>query len=202
MRIDSDRDEVADDVTRVGFTIHSNKFYEVSRDLGGRPRVWRPIIFPVRSLIDTVGQGREPWRAIGRVQFFIGESSYAHGTKLTFDVAEVKLLRFKAPMIRNVDVPAIMMLPQPRLPVNLTLMGERPGARGVHLVKAVLADEQGRTLTERTQDLADGDTLLLDVSGIKPGSCRLQVAVQTPGGAVQSQAERVIECVPGPFWEN
>ena len=202
MRVDSDRDEVADDVTPVGFTLHSNKFYEVGRDLGGRQRVWLPVIFPVRSLIDTVGQGETPWRAIGRVQFFISERRYAHGTNLTFDVAEVKLLRFNAPMIRNVDVPAFVMLPHPRLAVNLTLMGRRPDTRGIHVVKAVLADEQGRSRAERTQDLADGDSLLLDANGIKPGNYRLQVAVQTAGGAVLSQSVRVIECVPGPFWRD
>ncbi|MCK5801193.1 MAG: hypothetical protein KAI66_00105 [Lentisphaeria bacterium] len=202
MRIDSDRDEVADDVTSVGFTIHSNKFYEVSRDLGGRQRVWLPVLFPVRSLIDAVGQGDEPWRAIGKVQFFIGESNYAHGTNLTFDVAEVKLLRFKAPMIRAVDVPASLLLPQSRLAVNLTLMGKRPDTRGTFVTKMVLLDEKGRSRVEKTQDLVDGDTLLLDTSGIKPGSYRLRVAVQAVGGAVQSQAECAIECVPGPFWQD
>ncbi len=199
MRIDSDRYEVADDTTPVGFTIHSNKFYEVTRDLGGRQRVWLPVLFPVREMISAVGQGEETWRAVGRVQFFIAERRYADGTHLTFDVAEVKLLRFKGPMIRNVDAPAFVMLPQPRLAVSLTLMGKRPDTRGVYLVKAVLADEHGRAQTKRTQDLAEGDMLLLDTHRLKPGSYRLQVAVQASSGPVMSQAERGIDCAPGPF---
>ena len=97
------------------------------------------------------------------------------------------------------DVPTSVMLPRRRLAVNLALMGKRPDSRGTHVVRAVLADERGRPRAERKQDLADGDPLLLDTSEIEPGSYRLQVAVQTPDGAVVSQSEHVIQCLPGLF---
>jgi len=202
MRVNSDRDKVADDTTPVGFTIHSNKFYEVVRDLGGRQRVWLPVLFSVRSMIDAVGRGETPWRAIRRIQFFIAERHYAHGTHLTFDVSELKLLRFKGPMIRAVDAAAFVMLPRTHLPVRVTLMGTRTKASEIHVLKAVLVDAQGRARAEQTQYLADGDLLMLDISGIKPGNYRLRVAVQTAGGVVLSQAERDIECLPGPFWQT
>ncbi len=202
IRVDSDRDEVADDTTPVGFTIHSNKFYEVTRDLGGRQRVWLPVLFPVREMIATVGRGLEPWRAIRRVQFFIAERRYQDGTHLTFDLAEVKLLRFKGPMIRSVEAPAFVMLPRPRLDVNLKLMGPRPERRGAYVARAALKDAQGRPAARAEQDLAAGARLVLDVGRLAPGAYRLETTVVSARGAVVSRAERRVECLPGPFWKE
>jgi hypothetical protein len=200
IRVDSDRDEVADDSTPVGFTIHSNKFFEVSRDLGGRQRVWVPVIFPVRDMIAQVGRGEKPWHAIERVQFFIAERRYAHGTHLRFDIAEVKLLRFKAPVIRSVSCPAVIMLPKKTLTPRVLIMGRRPAKRGALELEAVVLDERGRKLARCVRDLAADDVPPLDLTGVQPGTCRLRVAVRTPDGAEKSRVEQSLECLPGPFF--
>jgi len=59
VRVDSDRDEVADDSTPFGFLLASHKvtrrFFETLRDLGGRQRVWIPVRFSIKDLMDSVG---------------------------------------------------------------------------------------------------------------------------------------------------
>lgn len=202
MRIDSDRDEVADDTTPVGFTLHSNKFYEVSRDLGGRQRVWLPVLFSVQSMIDGVGQGVAPWRSIQKVQFFISERSYTHGTRLTFDVSEVKLLRFKSPIIRRITVPSSLLLPRETLPVSVEVMGARTVEPGSHTLEALLVDGRGRPQAKLRQDLAAGGDIQLGTSGLRPATYTLRVTILAADGRRCSQAENPLECVPGPFWEE
>jgi len=200
MRIDSDRDEVADDSTPVGFTIHSNRFYEVSRDLGGRQRVWLPVLFPIRSMIETVGQGEAPWRSIEKVQFFISERNYADGTNLTFDAAEVTLLRFRSPMLHRLNVPRFVTLPRPLLPVGFEVMGMRSVRKGTHTVDAALVDDRGRTQVESARDLATGGDLLLDTARLQPGTYTLTVAILRADGTTCSQSERRLEFMPGPLF--
>ncbi|MBT7301174.1 MAG: hypothetical protein HN849_16760, partial [Victivallales bacterium] len=205
MRFDSNRDEVADDTTPVGFTIHSNKFYEVTRDLGGRQRVWLPVLFPIRELIDLVGQGEEPWHAINKVQFFITERHYAHDTSFTFDVAEVKLLRFKAPMIRDIEAPRYAMLPRAVLPVALTLMGTgsvKPGTHSLTATLSPLGEQPAKAGIAHSQDLAAGSTLLLDTAGLRPGAYSLKVGIQTADGTDCGSKTQTIQFLPGPLVEN
>ncbi len=200
IRIDSDRDEVADNTTPVGFTIHSSEFFEVTRDLGGRQRVWLPVLFDVRSMIETVGQGEEQWRDIGLVQIYISESDYADRTDLTFDVAEVSLLRFKAPTIQQVDVARFVTLPQSALPVSFRVAGLRSVHEGTHNVTVSLVDARGQSRTETTGDLASDGSLALDIAGLQPGAHTMRLLITTADGQLVAQAERPVELIPGPTW--
>ena len=204
MRIDSNRDEVADDTTPVGFTIHSNKFYEVSRDLGGRQRVWLPVLFPIRELIDSVGQGEAPWRAINKVQFFITERHYAHGTDLTIDVAEVQLLRFKAPKIRSIEAPTYALLPRPNLPISVEIMGTRSVKPGAYTLVASLTRNgaPSKLALEVSQDLAVGSGFLLDTSKVEPGAYSLQMSIRKADGTLCGSEAKGIQFLPGPLLEK
>jgi len=200
MRVDSDRDEVADDSTPLGFTVHTNKFFETTRDLGGRQRVWLPVLFTVKDMIETVGRGVAPWRSIEKVQFFIAESKYAHGDNLTFDVAEVKLLRFKSPMISELDAPRYVMLPRKRLPVSFEVMGTGSVKKGSHTAKADLLDGRGTVAASASRDLSEPNTLVLDASRVKPGSYRLRLRIATAAGETCSESERQMETLAGPLY--
>jgi len=199
IRVDSDRDEVADDTTRFGFTVHSNKFFEVSRDLGGRQRVWVPVLFPVREMMARVGRGQAPWHSIQKVQFFIAESWYADRTRLVFDIASVKLIRFNSPVVRELAVPAFVATPQPLLPVRVDLMGTRSLRPGSHLLKVLMLDGDNRTVASRVRDLSDGGLLLLNTAHVQPGSYNLEVTVQTAKGRVCSRGYATLDRLPDPL---
>ena len=202
MRVDSDRDEVADDHTPIGFTIGSSRLFEGSRDLGGRQRIWLPILFPIRSMIDARGRGEAPWQSVDRLQFFIAERNYADGTNLTFDIAEVSLLRFKSPMISRIDVPQFVMLPQSVLPVGFELMGTRSVGEGSHTIEAALTDDHEQTQAEAVQDLAASDMLLLDTSQLQPGNYTLRIGILTADGKHSAASERRLVGLPGPLFDE
>ncbi len=203
IRVDSDRDEVADDSTRIGLSLRSHsqsqRLFETRVDLGDRQRQWIPLRFSVRELIDKAGVGREPWRSVSRVQLFIGESDYAHGTDLTFQVSDVKLLRFTSPAIQRVDVPAYVTLPRTRLPVSFDILGTRSVRQGSHTVTASLASADSRTRTTQQQDLAAGRAVILDTSTLVPGSYRLDLTIVDADGSTCAHDVRSIEAVNGPL---
>ena len=97
IRIDSDRDEVADDNTRIGLVVSSHgktkALYEKTVDLGGEQRVWIPVRFSVKQMMGAAEAATEPWKSISRIQLYISEHDYRHGTRMVFDVGEVSLLR-------------------------------------------------------------------------------------------------------------
>ncbi|NOY82536.1 MAG: hypothetical protein GXP31_16180 [Kiritimatiellaeota bacterium] len=199
IRVDSDRDEVADDTTPVGFTIQSNKFFEVARDLGGRQRVWVPVLFPVRDMIAQVGRGRAPWRSIRRVQFFIAERNYADGTRLIFDIAAAKLVRFNSPVVRDLAVPAFVLAPCSLLPVRVDLMGTRTVRPGTHRLTALLFDANKRPVLTQTRDLTAGGLFVLDTARVRPGPYSLEVTVRAAKGRVCSRARSTVEWLPDPL---
>ncbi|HCO93242.1 MAG TPA: hypothetical protein DIU00_04700 [Phycisphaerales bacterium] len=129
IRVDSNRDEVADDSTRLGLSLRSHgtprRLFETRVDLGDRQRQWIPLRFSLGELIDQAGVGRDPWRSISHVQLFVAESDYAHGTDITFQVQDIKLLRFTSLTIQRVYSPAYITLPRNRLAVSFGIMGTR-----------------------------------------------------------------------------
>lgn len=202
VRVDSDRDEVADDSTPLGFTVSSHKvtqrFFETRRDLGGHQRVWIPVRFSIKDLIEAGGLGPEPWSDISRVQLFISESDFAHNTNLTFDVAEGKLLRFKSPVISEITVPEYLLLPGTRLPVSFEVMGASSIKPGSHQVAASLVNSEGESIAQKKQDLAGQRVVVLDTLSISPGDYRLYLKITDAEGKLCWEETRDIEAVPGP----
>ena len=206
VRVDSDRDEVADDFTLLGFVLASHKvtqrFFETRRDLGGRQRVWIPMHFSIKDLMEEVGLGPDPWSDISRVQVFISENDYAHNTNLTFDVAEAKLLRFKSPVISQITVPEYLLLPNTRLPISFEVMGTNSVKPGSHEVIASLTTSEGQVITEQKQDLAGQRVVVLDTSSIPPGHYQLQLTIADAEGKLCSEETRYMEAIPGPDYDT
>ncbi len=117
---------------------------------------------------------------------------------LSFDVAEVRLLRFKSPMISRLHAPRFVMLPDSRLPIALEVMGTGSVTEGSHHVKASVIDSQGRIQAEEVQDLTAGRLLVLDLSRLTPGRCRLNVEITTAKGERCSQSSCQFEGLAGP----
>ena len=203
VRVDSNRDEVADDSTRIGLSLSSHgqppRLFETRVDLGDRQRQWIPLHFSLRELIDKAGVGPEPWRNLSRVQLFIAESDYAHDTDLVFQIRDVKLLRFTSPAIQRVDAPEYIMLPRTRLPVSFGILGTRSVRKGSHTITASLTDADGGTHATGRQDLADGHAVVLDTSALTPGRYRLHLTIADPQGETCSRMTQSLDAVRGPM---
>ena len=203
VRVDSNRDEVADDSTRLGLSLSSHgqprRLFETRAELGDRQRQWIPLRFSLREMIDTAGVGPAPWQSVSRVQLFIAENDYAHGTDVTFQISDVKLLRFTAPVIQRVNVPAYIMLPRTRLPVSMDILGTRSVGKGSHTITASFTSADGRAHTAQQQDLSEGRVVLVDTSTLSPGRHRLNLTITDADGTTCSHEMHSIEAVNGPL---
>jgi len=201
IRVDSNRDEVADDSTRLGLSLRSHgtpqRLFETRVDLGDHQRQWIPLRFSLGELIDQAGVGRDPWRSVSHVQLFVAESDYAHGTNLTFQVRDIKLLRFTSPTIQRVYTPAYVTLPRNRLAVLFGILGTRTVRKGSHTITVSLASTDDRTRMEQQQDLADGCVVILDTSTLVPGRYRLNLTIAAADGTTCAHKIQPIEAIDG-----
>jgi len=203
IRVDSNRDEVADDSTRLGLSLRSHstpqRLFETRVDLGDRQRQWIPLRFSLGELIDQAGIGRDPWRSISNVQLFIAESDYAHDTDITFQVKDIKLLRFTSPTIQRVYAPAYIMLSHNRLEVSFSIMGTRSVRKGSHTITVSFTSTDGRTYKTQQQDLADGLIVTLDTSTLVPGRYSLNLTITAADGTTCGYEMQTIEAINGPL---
>ena len=201
VRVDSNRDEVTDDSTRLGVSLRSHglpkRLFETRVDLGDRQRQWLPLRFPLGELIAQAGVGRDPWCSISNVQLFIAESDYAHGTDITFQVRDVELLRFTSPTIQRVYAPSYLTLPRNRLTVSFDILGTRSVREGSHTITASLVSADGRTRTQQQQDLVDGRVAILDASTLVPGRYRLDLMIVAADGTRCAHEMQPIMAVDG-----
>jgi len=203
IRVDSNRDEVADDSTRLGLSLRSHgtpqHLFDTQIDLGDRQRQWIPLRFALRELIDRAGAGPAPWRSVSQLQLFLSESDYADGTDLAFDIKGVELLRFTSPVIQRVEVPAYIMLPRDLLAVSFDIAGTRSVRLGSHTITVSLASDDGPTCTQQQQDLANGHVVTLDTSTLVPGRYHMDLAITAADGTKGAHERRLLEAVDGPL---
>ena len=203
VRVDSNRDEVADDSTPLNFLIGSHQkqrqFFSTMRDLGDRQRVWIPIRFSVQDMIKSTGMGAAPWKTISKVQLNISERDYKHGADLTFDVGSVKLLRFTSPMISRLEAPRFMMLPRSTIPISFDVLGLSSVQTGSHRIKASLIDEQGKIKSHAEKGLSANRMIILDASKITPGRYTINVEIITREGKRCSEMTGTFEALGGPL---
>ena len=204
MRVDSNRDEVADDHTPIGLVISSHgkkgSLYSKTIDLGGEQRAWVPVRFPVKQMIAAADAGTDPWKSISRVQLYISEHDYAHGTRLVLEVGEVSLLRLTAPVIAGMDAPRHVLLPRKSLTVAFDLMGTGAVAKGSHTVAATLEGAGEAVRAEARQDLADPHRMALRLPALAPGAYTLRLRIRDSQGKPCSELAQPVTAHPGPLY--
>ena len=204
IRIDSDRDEVADDHTPVGLVISAHgikkALYEKTVDLGDEQRVWLPLRFSVKQMMAAADAGTEPWKSISRVQLYISEQDYRHGTRLVFDVGEVSLLRLTAPMIAGMDAPHHLLLPRKMLAFPFDVLGAIPAAKGSYTIAATLEGETGKVGAEARQDLAEPHRIALSLSSAEPGPYTLRLTLLDAAGKKISESAQPLVMHAGPLY--
>lgn len=206
IRIDSDRDEVADDKTPFGISIRNygepGRLYEIRKDLGDQQRVWIPLRFSIRELIDTTALGSAPWKNIQTLQLFISESDYLDKTSITFDISSAKLLAASKPLISRVEASRHLLLPTSKLPLTFDVIGLSSVKKGSHTVTASLFGEKGEIQTVQKQDLMSDAQLALDTSKLSPGTYSLKMQITSASGELCSESSQALEAIAGPFFEK
>jgi hypothetical protein len=204
VRIDSNRDEVADDHTPIGLVISSHgkktALYAKTVDLGSEQRAWVPLRFPLKQMMVAADAGAEPWKSVSRVQLYLSERDYAHGTRLIFDVGEVSLLRLTAPVISGLDAPRRVLLPRRTLAIAFDLIGTGAVAKGSHTVAATLEEAGDAVRTEARQDLTDPSRMALPLPALEPGAYTLRLTIRDAGGKKCSELAQPVTAHAGPLY--
>ena len=204
IRIDSNRNEVGDDHTPIGLVISSHRkskaLYEKTVNLGGEQRVWIPLRFPVKQMMAAAEAGTEPWKSVSRVQLYISEHDYRHGTRLVFDLGEVSLLRLSAPVLAGMDAPHHLLLPRRTLAFAFNVVGASPVAKGSYTVAAALQAETGAVSAEARQDLTHPHRIALPVSAGKPGAYKLRLTLLDAAGEKCSELAQPVTMHAGPLY--
>lgn len=204
IRIDSSRDEVSDDHTPIGLSISSHNkktsLYSTTVDLGGEQRVWFPLRFSVKQMMAAADAGTEPWKSVSRMQLHLSESSYAHGTRLVFDLGEVSLLRLKAPVIEGMDAPRHVLLPRGTLAFTFSVIGAGAVVNGSHSVTAALVGTDSAVSAKARQDLAEPHRMALPLAAIKPGNYTLRLTIRDAEGRTASESAQPVTMHAGPLY--
>jgi hypothetical protein len=204
IRIDSNRDEVADDHTPIGLVISSHdkskSIYSKTIDLGGEQRRWVPLRFSVKQMMASADAGAKPWSSISRVQLFLSEHDYAHGAQLDFDLGEVSLLRLTEPMIAGMEAPHQMLLPRKTLAFGFDLIGAGAVARGSHTIAATLEGAGGAVRADARQDLDAPHRMALSLPALDPGSYTLRLTIRDGEGRKCSESAQPVTAHAGPLY--
>jgi hypothetical protein len=204
VRVDSNRDEVADDVTRLGVGISSHtkggNLYSKTIDLGGEQRTWIPVRVPLRQLTAAAEGGSDAWKSISRIQIHISEHDYAHGTRLVFDIGEMSLLRLTAPVIAGIDAPRHVLLPRKTLTLEYDAMGTAAAVKGSHTVTAELAGPDGKVRAQTRQDLAAEPRMALPLPRLEPGDYTLRLSISDKAGRKSAESAQPITAHAGPLY--
>jgi hypothetical protein len=142
----------------------------------------------------------EPWKSVSRVQLYISEHDYAHGTRLVFDVGEVSLLRLTAPVMAGMDAPRHVLLPRRTLAFAFDVIGTGAVVKGSHIVAATLERAGGVVRAEVRQDLADPHWTALSLPAIEPGAYALRLTIWDAAGKKCSESTQTVTAHAGPLY--
>ena len=194
VRVDSNRDEVQDDVTKLGVSFSSHetgRLYEFQTDLGDRQHESIRLRFAIDDLVRAAGKGISPWKSMAYVQLFVSESNYAHGTKLQFDIERIRLLRYRHPMISKLEAPSVMTVPRKHLAISVDVMGTARAGTGPHRLVASLIDEGGTRRATASAELAATMRLAFDTADLAPGHYRIETIIESPEARYRGPSQEV-----------
>lgn len=212
VRVDSDRDEVSDDSTLLGFTMGSHlaggRLTSLQRDLGDQPGTWIRERFPIAELAGEAGGGREALKSVSYAQFFVAERDFPDKTKLTIDLRGMRLLAFTDPVIAAAEVEQVLLLPRRWLPVSFDLMGQRSVLEGSHRLKMILTENGSGKIVARAEwplSSSPRQQVEWDISTLQAGHYQWQISlVKVKTGEISEESVEAsgdLEALPGPFAE-
>ncbi|MEK6796392.1 MAG: hypothetical protein AABZ39_16565 [Spirochaetota bacterium] len=197
-RVDSNRDEVADDRTPFSMDLYtaSGKYQKYHIVNETEQRIWRRILIPV-SEFATLVLGTQNLKVLNGIQLWVNESEYAHGTRLVFHLDEVSFVRFKEPVIDFADIPGYAAAGD-TVPVIYSLLGEASVKQGECRVRASLLDAAKAMVVFAEQDLKAYRRLALPLTSVQTGPHRVSLEILR-GSRVVSSVTSDMAIIAGPF---
>ncbi|MDZ4199823.1 MAG: hypothetical protein U1E27_11140, partial [Kiritimatiellia bacterium] len=201
VRIDSNRDEVADDVTPfiVNFLSHEGSKLDRHLDLGDVQRDWVPVRIALADIREETPGGPDAMRTLNGLQLVIAESHYAHGTFLRFDFDSVEFVRLNVPVLSRVQCANAILTPARWMTVSAGYLGAAAARERGCRIEASLIDSAGKTVSSVTVPLSESEEFRLATDGVTPGEYRLSVSIVDRDGQTLSEHSRRLIALQGPF---
>lgn len=177
IRINSNRNEVADDITRFGITFvdrDSGTKRDKVIDLGGEQGVWIPVRISIADYIQESAATPQSWMNLRFFQFYIAESWYAHGNKLVFDIDQISLVKFKTPILHTINAPEYLRLSSPMVTMDCELFGAGSIQAGMYTLQMTVLDSGGQVTSILKADPAVGTAMVLPTKTLRPGEYTIQ----------------------------
>ncbi|MEI8247066.1 MAG: hypothetical protein WCI51_14635 [Lentisphaerota bacterium] len=205
VKIDSDRDEVADDHTPVIITLssHESARCDIQLDLGGIQRKWLPVRISIRDFIKKSNNDINAWKYLKALRFAIAESSYKDGTNISFEFDDIALFKVKYPIIETIECANNLLLPAEHLKFSVSCMGiTNLSINKEYFLRADLKDKNGNIFITKSLALSNSNCLTLNIIGILPGSYLLDVAIIDRDNNVLSLKTHNINAINGFLEDN
>ncbi len=180
IRINSNRDEVADDITKFGITFvdrDSGAKYDKNIDLGGEQGIWIPIRISLADYIQASNAAPQNWRNLRFVHFYVSESWYAHGHKLVFDIDQISLVKFKTPVLHTLNAPDYIRLSSSIVTMNCELFGAESIQAGMYTLRVRALDSNNKVVYSTKTDPALSTQVVLPTATLRPGESKVHFDV-------------------------
>jgi glycosyl hydrolase family 123 len=202
--VDSNRDEVADDISPLYYEFSFKNSNGISRKITGSllkecdQRVWIPVNIDLRSVITPALQHLDA-DGFYRLQFWLREGEYAHGNKVTFFIDDIKLIKFHHPVIKSVDMVSAIFLYTKKFPVSFDLYGATSIEKGKYFISGKIKNKNGRTVVSAKKDLFNSTILVFDTSKVKSkGKYTMEISIKDASGKTLSEWTSDLRCMTGP----
>ena len=146
---------------------------------------WTAIVVPIDELVNPT--------QVSRLQFYISESNWKHGDTLDCWIADLRLVKYSAPVVLDfAPLEALVVAESPYLVATVRAAGIADGESA----DAELVVRQNGQVRHRSpvQLLRGSQRLIAPVAGLQPGTAELSINL---GGAETAAAEVTI--IAGPF---
>lgn len=201
VKIDSNRDEVADDHTPVtiSFIGYGDFKYEFLHDFGDRQREWFPVRIAISDLIKRSKLDISKWmQPLKNLRLVISERKYQDGTRLQFEFDRIALIKVKHPVVAGIECPEAILLPAKYFSMDITSMGVSGSAvKDNYQLMVKLASQDGKVITSKTVNLSAVNDVALDIKGIPAGQCRLEAMIIDKAGRTISSLSKNLEAIDG-----
>jgi hypothetical protein len=199
VNINSNREKAAAETTpfSIGFKTYDDKIRtSVSRDLGDKQGQWVPVTVSIPELLRSSFYDQKLWKDLQFINLGISERWYKHGAELILEFDRLYLLKFKEPVIKEVETPRYVDISQKWIPVDLIGYGFE-GAKGKgYKIQLEINQQDGQSLVSTETPFDNGPAVIMDISNItNTGFYELEIKVIDNEGKEASKHKKEMEMI-------
>ena len=201
IKIDSNRDEVADDRTPVNIVLvgYGDFKYEFLYDLGDHQWEWFTVRLAISDLIKKSGLSVSKWaQPLKSLRLVVSEHRYQDGTHMQLDFDRIALIKVKHPIVATIECPEAILLPVRYFSVDISNMGVSGSAVKDHYQLTVkLSNKDGKVIASQTAQLSIENNIALNLKGLAAGQYQLQAVIADKAGKNISSQSKNLEAIAG-----